>query len=289
MKLNFNSFSKALAIGAGLFLFSACEKDQVVTPGDRSLETRSPNITDMPRKIPFLGLTSSNEIIWLTTGNSASDQGAIAISGLNSNEQILAIDFRPASGQLYGISNHNKLYTIHTNTGLATAVSSAHFSPAINGAMVGFDFNPTVDRIRVVTSAEQNLRLHPVTGQVVFVDGAINPGDLNLAAAAYINSFAGATSTLLYTIDFMEGKLYKQNPPNNGTQEEIGSLGIHETGDGGFDISPDNSVALAVVNGDPESPGKKSNFFFINLESGKATPAGVSKRNIIGVAIPPQQ
>jgi len=285
MKLNFNSFSKALAIGAGLFLFAACEKDQVVTPGNGSVETRS----DIPRKIPFLGLSSTNEIVWFTTGNTAADQGAIPITGLQSDEQILAIDFRPTTGQLYGVSNQNRLYTIHSNTGMATALSSAPFSPTINGSMVGFDFNPTVDRIRIVTNAEQNLRLHPVTGQVVFVDGNINPGDLNLAAAAYINSFAGATSTLLYTIDFMEGKLYKQNPPNNGTQEEIGSLGIQESGDGGFDISPDNTVALAVVNGDPESPGKKSNFYFINLESGKATPAGVTKRNIIGIAIPPLQ
>src|SRR6187399_2665270 len=104
MKLNFNSFSKALAIGAGLFLFAACEKDQVVTPGNGSVETRS----DIPRKIPFLGLSSTNEIVWFTTGNTAADQGAIPITGLQSDEQMLAIDFRPATGQLYGVSNQNR-------------------------------------------------------------------------------------------------------------------------------------------------------------------------------------
>lgn len=87
---------------------------------------------------------------------------------------------------------------------------------------MGFDFNPTVDRIRLVTENEQNLRLHPETGMVAAVDGGINPGDRNITAAAYTNSFAGATSTTLYKIDFAERKLFRQNPPNNGTQEEIG-------------------------------------------------------------------
>ena len=34
----------------------------------------------------------------------------------------------------------------------------------------GFDFNPTVDRIRVVNDAGFNLRLHPDTGVIVDSD-----------------------------------------------------------------------------------------------------------------------
>ncbi|MDZ4749760.1 MAG: hypothetical protein SH808_14865 [Saprospiraceae bacterium] len=71
-------------------------------------------------------------------------------------------------------------------------------------------------------------------------------------------------------------------------------MGNIVTGEGGFDISLDNSIALAVVNSsgdgvsnyDQVSQGKKSNFYFINLVTGQATLAGVSKRNIIGLAIP---
>ena len=276
-----------MLLSAGLF-FSSCEKDQLVEPtGDQSLETRSST-----KRIAFYGLSSTNEIVRFTTGNTAVDQGAVGITGLQADEQILAIDFRPSTGQLYGVSTQSRLYAINPNTGSATASSPIPFSPSLNGSTSGFDFNPTVDRIRLVTENEQNLRLNPETGMVAAIDGNINPGDRNVTAAAYTNSFAGATATTLYTIDFVEGKLFKQNPPNNGTQEEIGSLNIPETGKGGFDISPDNSVALAVINDNGEgdnnhnSHGKKSNFYYINLLTGKATVAGVSKRNIIGLAIP---
>ena len=289
MKINFRSFRLFLALGAGILLFTSCEKDQLLKPdSEQGIEARAPG----GKRISFFGLSTSNEIVRFTTGNSASDQGAVSITGLQAGEQILAIDFRPSTGQLYGISNQSRLYAINPNTGNAVPLSATPFSPELNGSMPGFDFNPTVDRIRLVTENEQNLRLHPETGMVAAIDGNINPGDKEITAAAYTNSFAGATSTTLYTIDFTEGKLFKQNPPNNGTQEEIGSLNIDVTGNGGFDISPDNAVALAVINGGNDEGfdgnGKKSNFYYINLLTGNAMPAGVTKRNIIGVAIPTQ-
>ena len=50
------------------------------------------------------------------------------------------------------------------------------FTPALSGTAFGFDFNPTVDRIRVVSDTGQNLRLNPDTGAVAAVDGALNQG-----------------------------------------------------------------------------------------------------------------
>lgn len=35
------------------------------------------------------------------------------------------------------------------------------------GVGVGFDFNPTVDRLRIVNSANDNLRFNPVTSAIV--------------------------------------------------------------------------------------------------------------------------
>jgi hypothetical protein len=64
------------------------------------------------------------------------------------------------------------------------------------------DFNPTVDRIHLVTESE-NLRLHPELGEQVSTDAVLtwrtNP---RIGAVAYTNSFAGATTTQLYDIDF---------------------------------------------------------------------------------------
>ncbi|MGM3181476.1 DUF4394 domain-containing protein, partial [Bacillus cereus group sp. Bc248] len=67
-----------------------------------------------------------------------------------------------------------------------------------------------------------------------------------ITSIAYTNSRAGVTTTELFNIDVSQKKLYKQNPPNDGTLAEVGSLGIDFTGKGGFDISPDNTVSLAT-------------------------------------------
>jgi hypothetical protein len=86
-----------------------------------------------------------------------------------------------------------------------------------------------------VSNTGQNLRLDPVTGGITAADGMLNPGTM-IGAAAYTNNFAGATSTTLFVIDHNTDKLYQQNPPNNGTLVETGSLGINITSANGFDI-----------------------------------------------------
>jgi hypothetical protein len=57
------------------------------------------------------------------------------------------------------------------SSGVATPVGAAPFAIPLAGASFGFDFNPTVDRIRVVSDAGQNVRQHPDLGTVV--DGAL--------------------------------------------------------------------------------------------------------------------
>jgi hypothetical protein len=153
-------------------------------------------------------VTSTNNLLTFdsaTPGTATS----VAITGLQAGENILGIDLRPATGQLYALGSTSRLYTINPVTGVATQVGSGPFTPALSGTAFGFDFNPTVDRIRVVSDADQNLRLHPDTGVVVFTDTnlAYAPGDPNQAvnpnivASAYTSNVAGATSTTLFGID----------------------------------------------------------------------------------------
>jgi hypothetical protein len=197
---------------------------------------------------------------------------------MESGENIMAIDFRPATGQLYGLGNTSRLYVINPVTGKVKAVGTAPFSPVLSGTVVGFDFNPTVDRIRVVTSLGQNLRLNPETGTVAAVDGNITLSGAMVTGAAYTNNKAGAVSTVLYDIDVNTNKLYRQDPPNNGTLVEVGPLGEDLNGEGGFDIAPDGAVSLAVY-------GDK--LYHINLETGKATMIGMpgTFTDINGLAI----
>jgi hypothetical protein len=241
------------------------------------------------KMVSFYALSNENELIKYTGIQTFREESQVIITGLQSGEMIVSIDFRPATGQLYGVSNQSRIYIIHQMTGASRAVNATPFTPAISGTEVGFDFNPTVDRIRLVTNSGQNLRLNPETGLVVNVDGNLNPGTPAVVAAGYTNSFAGAATTTLYDIDVNTDKLYIQNPPNNGTLAEVGVLEIDAMGEGGFDISADNSMAIAALYAkgiDEELTGGFQNrFYTINLQTGKATNAGLARNNIIGVAI----
>jgi hypothetical protein len=204
-------------------------------------------------------------------------------------ERLLSIDFRPATGQLYGAGSTGRLYVVNLNTGVARAVSSTPFTQDLSGGIVGFDFNPTVDRIRLVTSTGQNLRLHPETGALVMEDGAINGADgAMVTSVAYTSNFAGATTTTLYDIDVANDKLFKQIPPNNGVLVEVGRLGVNLEGEGGFDIAPTSdgsagSMALALY-----QQNKKSVLYSIDLMTGRARKIEKFEKNEIyyGIAIP---
>ncbi|MRX48357.1 DUF4394 domain-containing protein [Pedobacter puniceum] len=233
--------------------------------------------------IVFYALGSNNQLMQYNANNTQMPMGAtLNITGLQTSETILAIDFRPATGQLYGLGSSSRIYAINLNTGAATAIGSGAFTPAISGNILGFDFNPTVDRIRLVTSTGQNLRLHPETGAVAAVDGNINGiNGVAISSSAYTNNKAGASSTTLFNIDVVAQKLYKQDPPNDGKLVEIGSLGISaSTGNSGFDISADG-IALATI-----ANGSNTTLYQIDVNTGAATNLGNLASNAIGIAIP---
>ncbi|GAA4313496.1 hypothetical protein GCM10023149_09280 [Mucilaginibacter gynuensis] len=249
--------------------FTACRKDRNDnTNGD----IIGPNIN-------FFALGADNKlsIINAQTGQSG---GQATVTGLQSGETLIAIDFRPATGQLYGLSSGSRIYVIDLKNGAAKQIGTNPLTPTISGTAVGFDFNPTVDRIRIVTSTGQNLRIHPETGAVAFTDGSIATTS-KVTSVAYTNNQAGASTTTLFDIDVANDKLYKQDPPNDGTLVEVGSLGIDADEAGGFDISPEGDIALAVL-----SVGGQSRLYVIDLATGKASRTGSFGNAVIGLAIP---
>ncbi len=251
-------------------LFYSCKKDK------NKPEIIKPNLV-------FTALTSTGTLQTFNANNFPEVIRSTDISGLQSGEKVLAIDYRPATGQLYGLGSTNRIYVI-SSTGKATAVGAGSFTPVISGNIAAFDFNPTVDRIRLVTSTGQNLRLNPETGAVQATDGNINGfANASISSAAYTNNKAGAATTVLFDIDVAANKLYKQDPPNNGTLVEVGNLGLTETGtESSFDISS-TGIALATV----ISSGKSS-LYQVNVENGSATNLGSSINTIVGIAIPTQ-
>jgi major membrane immunogen (membrane-anchored lipoprotein) len=223
-----------LVLGALILLQTSCSKDDE-------------NSTPKP-DVNYYTLEDGNRIKQYNAQDPATAKQTMTVTGLKSNTEVItSIDFRPATGEMYGISSSNYIYVINSATGQARAINSAPLSTAIEGNAVSLDFNPTVDRIRIVTNTGQNLRLHPETGVVVATDGKINGADVNIEAVAYTNSVSGATSTVLLDIDQKTDKLYKQDPPNNGTLVEVGGLGVDITAAAGFDIKYDGSIALCLL------------------------------------------
>lgn len=89
------------------------------------------------------------------------------ISGVPSNELLVGIDVRPAIGQLYGVtrrlgSRALRLYTIDPATGAATLVGQV--STVLGFGFFGVDFNPVVDRLRIVNTDDRNARVNPAGG-----------------------------------------------------------------------------------------------------------------------------
>ena len=197
------------------------------------------------------GVTSTGELITFDSATPGTVT-TVAITGLQAGETLLGIDQRPATGQLYGLGSTNRLYLINPATGVATAVSAAPFA-ALDGTAFGFDFNPTVDAIRVVSNNEQNFRLNPNTGAIV------GPGDTPLSpagsvvASAYVNNFAGTTTTTLYGIDsaadtlVLQGGINQTPSPNGGVITAVGPLGVDTADEVGFDIAS-NNTAFAALN-----------------------------------------
>jgi hypothetical protein len=253
------------------FGFVSCENDEnmptIETPG-------------MTPEANFTALAEGNQIYYFESGNLTAPAKMLSLTGLGSGETIISIDYRPATGQLYGLSSGSRLYTINEKSGVATPLGMGPFSPAIEGSFASLDFNPTVDRIRLVAGSGQNLRLHPETGAVVATDGRINGGmNPSIGAVAYTNSVAGATATILFDIDITTDKLYQQVPPNDGGLMEVGNLGVDFGNQVDFDINPDNSLALAV-----NRTANETRLYTINLATGAAAWVGVFTQPVISLA-----
>jgi hypothetical protein len=230
----------------------------------------------------MVATTASNKLISFTTGAPQKLCTSATISGLANGENILGIDTRPADGAVYALGSAGNLYTLNTMTGAATLKSK--LAPAmgdafagLSGTEFGFDFNPTSDRLRIVSDTGQSLRINVDTGAVT-TDTPLNPAGSTTVAAAYTNAFAGTAFTTLYVLDAANDRLQIQGQPsgnpNLGDLAPVGPLGIDVQSVAAFDISGTNNMAFAAVN---IMGASNSELHMINLTTGAAT-----KVNTIG-------
>jgi hypothetical protein len=254
-----------------------------------------------PRKENIVAVTVSNQLITFNAGQPAKILSKKAVTGLQPGEDIAGIDYRVAKGVLYALGKTGttgRLYTIDVASGKATMVGSGPFAVALEGSEFGFDFNPTVDRIRLVSDTGLNARLHPDTGAAVDanpnVEGLQTDGRLTFAAsdanagkapavmgAGYTYNKQNDKITTNYAVDgkldllVMQGTREGATPavsPNTGQLFTVGRIGAGEAERVSFDIA-----------------GKSSRFYLINLETGAGTFQGTigGGEAVKGIAIEP--
>ncbi|BDP43433.1 hypothetical protein DAETH_34020 (plasmid) [Deinococcus aetherius] len=255
-----------------------------------------PQPSEAPRGRTVYGVSSANQLVRFGSENSGTSLTTRAITGLGGGESIVGIDFGPgpgpSAGLLYAVGSSSRIYTLNPETGTATPVGTAPFTPALSGTFFGVDFNPVPNRMRTHSDAEQNLRLNQETGALAAVDGTLRYVDGDVAAGqnpalvgtAYTNSVAGATSTTLFALDAARDALVIVNPPNEGLLNTVGALGLDISENAGFDITPQGTAFAALT----PVGGGASTLYTLDLKTGRASALGaVGDVTLRGIAVAP--
>jgi hypothetical protein len=262
-----------------------------------------------PQGTAFFVVTSRNDLVGLNTATPGLIRSQEKITGFaDRREKVVGIDFRPATGQLWSLTDAGRLYTVDPNSAVATPVGATSAVPLESRrTLFGFDFNPSADRIRVVNSAGQNLRFNPDTGAAIDFDVAdpdvdpdtglaYVPGDANagstprIVGAAYNSNVAAAPSTTLYVLDATRDVLATQGSasgtptsPNTGQLFTVGATNVNVPDQVGFDVvtTGGSDAAFAVF-----APGGRGSagLFSVNLVNGSMTLISTLSKKVKGVA-----
>jgi hypothetical protein len=180
---------------------------------------------------------------------------------------------------------------------------------------ISFDFNPRVDRIRVLAPNGANLRLNPNTGGLAGTDTNLSYASSNtvghapyIGTAAYTNSATAVTGTTLYDIDVTNTNALLstqgQNTPNDGILTPVAPVKFKTNSNPNFfpltsptigldldvfyDVSSSSNIAYLVearysdaanqdINDGTGGNRFSSNLWAFNLQTGQAVG-----RNIFG-------
>jgi len=237
------------------------------------------------------------------------------LTGLPEGETVADVDYRVARGVLYGATNLGRVVTIDPWTAKVSIVSTSTPTISWGGqrqvAQVR-DFNPAVDRIRVVTSGGMNLRMHPDTGKLIdsnpneggvqidkglaYVAGDVNAGKSpEVTGVAYTYNKDNEKITTLFGIDRAQGALVRHGSvegeqpfvsPDTGELRTVGALGLGTLIDVSMDISDLRYLALAAVRTKNEP---RSVLYDVDLRSAQTRRLGLigDGEPVLGVAIAP--
>src|SRR5262245_43404340 len=258
------------------------------------------------------GITAGNNLIRFDSATPQLVTTVGAVSGLGAGETIRGIDFRPRTSQLFAstvatgsVANSViRTYLLNPLTAQATFVGSVPGTlPGAADVPAGYDFNPTVDRIRLVFTNDENGRLNPNNGSLAGDDANLTPAvTTDIIAAAYDRNFdrqaTGSNNvipTTLYEINrtastlSIQGGLNGNPSPNGGVITDLAPLGflLHPLNDGGFDIAPGAGLGRGFA-ALTSAADNLTRLYSINLVTGVtatpvATPIGLIGNGTIEV------
>jgi Domain of unknown function (DUF4394) len=221
----------------------------------------------------FYATTDQNLLVQFNERNPERLKDIQVLRGLPAGVTLRGIDFRPATGDLYGVGSDNVVYRVNPETAIAVAEGPA-FTPALTGKSFGVDFNPTVDKIRVTSDATENLRLNVDEGTLLSTDKNLNPGMPQVVGSAYTNSSFTPTkpmTTTLYAVDAATDQLFVQNPPNDGTLTMPKRLRVDVGPNTGFDIAGADNTGYLATDG---SRSRGTSLYKLDVLTGKTRELG---------------
>lgn len=274
----------------------------------------SPVVESLEGRLVFstiAALSIDQHLLIFDSTNTRALVADVAITGLQPSEDLVGMDVRPATGELYALGSTGNLYSIVASTGAATLKATLAADPsdltpytALAGANYGLDFDPVADRLRVVNEADQNLSVNPDTGLVIsdtpiIYDAGDQNSDANplLVDIGYTNNVAGATSTTLLGFEGVDPEVHNTKILPDGTTAPAASLvrvgGIAgapgaDTGllftvgpvarngaePRGMDIAADGTLYQAFELNFPDSTQPLYNVVRLNPDSGVDTALG---------------
>jgi hypothetical protein len=136
------------------------------------------------RQLDIVGLTATGRLVCFEENGARRANVIGRISGLPTDSKLVGIDYRPATGALYGLGDRGGVYVVNPMSGRARL--RARLNVALEGTQFGVDFNPTVDRLRIVSDTGQKLRANVDDGTTT------EDSDLNYLGPPPVNPAPGS-------------------------------------------------------------------------------------------------
>ena len=257
----------------------------------------------------ILGLTDNNEIVSIQSTSPDATSTAVGVTGLVANDDLVGIDFRAGTGEIYAIGRANNVYTLDFGSPTFAATLVGNFADGINddasnlGPLVGesfaFDFNPVLangsdpggsfariigndattpgnDNTNRVINGNTGEYLGGAKTNVFYFNGdAENPTpDSNAGANPNIQGIAYTNSDFGASTTQQFGIDVDQNvlvtvANNAGTLNTVTGLGFNASGEVGFDISGVTETGYAAFQ---TGTNGASQLFTIDLNTNAVTP-----------------